>query len=69
MAGSSLPALIDDIATVMDDVVLMTKVAVRTTAVALGDDLALMPGRLPLSEPSESYRWSGPSPGAHSVTS
>ena len=41
MAGSSLLALIDDIATVLDDVSLMTKVAAKKTAGVLGDDLAL----------------------------
>lgn len=40
MAGSSLLVLIDDIATVLDDVSLMTKVAAKTAGV-LGDDLAL----------------------------
>ena len=41
MAGASLLALIDDIASVLDDVALMTKVAVKKTAGVLGDDLAL----------------------------
>lgn len=41
MAGASLLALIDDIATVLDDVALMTKVAAQKTAGVLGDDLAL----------------------------
>ncbi|WP_213602927.1 DUF808 domain-containing protein [Pseudoxanthomonas japonensis] len=41
MAGSSLFALIDDIATLLDDVSVMTKVAARKTAGVLGDDLAL----------------------------
>lgn len=41
MAGSSLLALIDDIATVLDDVALMTKMAAKKTAGVLGDDLAL----------------------------
>jgi predicted DNA repair protein MutK len=41
MAGSSLLALIDDIATLLDDVAVMTKVATRKTAGVLGDDLAL----------------------------
>jgi predicted DNA repair protein MutK len=39
--ASSLPALLDDIATVLDDVAVMTKVATRKTAGVLGDDLAL----------------------------
>ncbi|SFM64121.1 DUF808 domain-containing protein [Marinobacter zhejiangensis] len=41
MAGSSLIALIDDIATILDDVSVMTKVATKKTAGVLGDDLAL----------------------------
>jgi len=41
MAGSSLLALIDDIATILDDVALMTKVAAKKTSGVLGDDLAL----------------------------
>ena len=41
MAASSLLALIDDIATVLDDISVMTKVAARKTAGVLGDDLAL----------------------------
>lgn len=41
MAGTSLLALIDDIATILDDVALMTKVAAKKTAGVLGDDLAL----------------------------
>lgn len=41
MAGSSLFALIDDIASLLDDVSVMTKVAAKKTAGVLGDDLAL----------------------------
>ena len=41
MAGASLLALIDDIASVLDDVAAMTKVATKKTAGVLGDDLAL----------------------------
>jgi uncharacterized protein len=41
MAGSSLLALLDDIATVLDDVAVLTKVAAKKTAGVLGDDLAL----------------------------
>jgi len=41
VAGSSLFALIDDIATILDDVAVMTKVATKKTAGVLGDDLAL----------------------------
>lgn len=39
--ASSLFALIDDIASVLDDVALLTKVAAQKTAGVLGDDLAL----------------------------
>ncbi|NQX87994.1 MAG: DUF808 domain-containing protein [Halioglobus sp.] len=41
MAGSSLLVLLDDIAAVLDDVAVMTKVAARKTAGVLGDDLAV----------------------------
>lgn len=41
MAGASLLALIDDIATILDDVAVMSKVAAKKTAGVLGDDLAL----------------------------
>ncbi|WP_437880062.1 DUF808 domain-containing protein [Pseudomonas sp. LRF_L74] len=41
MAGANLLALLDDIATVLDDVSVMTKVAAKKTAGVLGDDLAL----------------------------
>jgi len=39
--ASSLLALLDDIATLLDDVSLMSKVAAKKTAGVLGDDLAL----------------------------
>ncbi|CAH1211024.1 DUF808 domain-containing inner membrane protein YedI [Candidatus Nitrotoga sp. BS] len=41
MAGTSLLTLIDDIATILDDVAVMSKVAAKKTAGVLGDDLAL----------------------------
>ncbi|MHA2716502.1 DUF808 domain-containing protein [Vibrio owensii] len=41
MAGASLLTLLDDIAAVLDDVALMSKVAAKKTAGVLGDDLAL----------------------------
>jgi uncharacterized protein len=41
MAGTSLLALIDDIASILDDVSVLTKVAASKTAGVLGDDLAL----------------------------
>jgi len=41
MAGASLLSLLDDIATLLDDVSVMTKVAARKTAALVGDDLAV----------------------------
>ena len=41
MTGASLLALLDDIASILDDVAVMTKVAAKKTAGVLGDDLAL----------------------------
>ncbi len=41
MAGTNLLTLIDDIASMLDDVALMTKAAAKKTAGVLGDDLAL----------------------------
>jgi uncharacterized protein len=41
MAGVGLLALLDDIATILDDVAAMSKIAAKKTAGVLGDDLAL----------------------------
>jgi predicted DNA repair protein MutK len=41
VAGTSLLALLDDIASVLDDIAAMSKVAAKKTAGVLGDDLAL----------------------------
>ena len=41
MAGIGLLALLDDIATLLDDVAVYSKVAAKNTAAVLGDDLAL----------------------------
>jgi len=41
VAGASLLTLIDDIATILDDVAILSKVAAKKTAGVLGDDLAL----------------------------
>lgn len=41
MAGASLFVLIDDIASILDDVAAMSKIAAKKTAGVLGDDLAL----------------------------
>lgn len=46
MAGATLLTLIDDIATVLDDMATMTKVAAGKSAGVLGDDLALNAQRL-----------------------
>jgi predicted DNA repair protein MutK len=41
VAGSGLLALLDDVASFLDDVAVLTKVAAKKTAGVLGDDLAL----------------------------
>ena len=41
MAGRSLLALLDDIATALDDIAVLTKLSAQKTAGVLGDDLAL----------------------------
>ncbi len=41
MAGASLFTLLDDIAALLDDIAVLTKVAAKKTAGVLGDDLAL----------------------------
>jgi hypothetical protein len=41
MAAGNLLALLDDIATILDDVAVLSKVAAKKTAGVLGDDLAL----------------------------
>ncbi len=41
MAASGLLALLDDIASLLDDIALLTRVAARKTAGVIGDDLAL----------------------------
>lgn len=41
MAASSLLTLLDDIATILDDVAILSKVAAKKTTGVLGDDLAL----------------------------
>jgi len=46
VAGTSLLALVDDIATLLDDVALMTKVAGEKTAGIVGDDLAVNAGQV-----------------------
>jgi predicted DNA repair protein MutK len=41
IAAASLLTLLDDIASVLDDVAILSKVAAKKTAGVLGDDLAL----------------------------
>ena len=41
MAAANLLALLDDIATMLDDIAVMSKMAAKKTAGVLGDDLAL----------------------------
>lgn len=41
MAGSSLLALLDDITSLLDDVAVLSKVAIKKTSGVVGDDLAL----------------------------
>lgn len=59
MAGASLFTLLDDIATLLDDVSILTKVAAKKTAGVLGDDLALNAQQSPASLPTASCRWCG----------
>jgi predicted DNA repair protein MutK len=54
--ASSLLALIDDIATILDDVALLTKAATRKTAGVLGDDLALNAQQVAGVRPIASFR-------------
>jgi predicted DNA repair protein MutK len=46
MAAAGLLALLDDIATLLDDVAVLTKVAAKQTAGVVGDDLALNANQL-----------------------
>ena len=69
MAGSSLLVLLDDIAAVLDDVALMTKVAAKKTAGVLGDDLALNAQQVSGFGLTGSCRWCGQSPRARFATS
>ncbi len=59
MAGASLLTLLDDIAAVLDDVSLMTKVAAKKTAGVLGATWPSTPSRSPGSTPTANCRWSG----------
>lgn len=59
MAGSSLLVLVDDIATVLDDVALMSKMAAKKTAGVLGDDLALNAQQVSGVRAEREIPWSG----------
>jgi predicted DNA repair protein MutK len=60
MAGASLLALLDDIAVLLDDVSVMTKVAAKKTAGVLGDDLAVNAEKVTGVRRIASCPWSGP---------
>ncbi len=60
MVTSSLLVLIDDIATLLDDVAGMTKVAARKTAGVLGDDLALNAEQISRGRANWNFRLSEP---------
>ena len=61
MAGASLLTLFDDIAALLDDVAVLTKVATRKTAGVLGDDLALNAQPVPgaRAHPELPVAWAG----------
>lgn len=69
MAGASLLTLLDDISVILDDVSLMTKVAVKKTAGVLGDDLALNAEQVSGVKADRELPVVGPLPKAHSLTS
>ncbi len=62
MALGSLLALLDDIAVILDDVSVMTKVAAKKTAGVLGDDLAVNAEKVLGCGPIVNCRWYGPLP-------
>ena len=57
--STSLLALLDDIATILDDVALLKVAAQKTTGV-LGDDLALNASRSPVCGLNANCPWCGP---------
>ena len=63
--ASNLLALIDDIASILDDVALLFKVAVKKTAGVLGDDLALNAQQIFRHSPAQPLRHSGVSAQRH----
>lgn len=62
MAFSSLFTLIDDIASILDDVALMTKMAAKKTVGVVGDDLALNANQVTVHPPIVNYPLFGQSP-------
>ena len=58
MAGTSLLTLLDDIATLLDDISVMGKVAAKTAGV-LGDDLSLNAQQVTGVKANRSSRWWG----------
>ena len=62
MAFSSLFTLIDDIASILDDVALMTKMAAKKTVGVVGDDLALNANQVTGHLPIVNCLLFGPSP-------
>ncbi len=69
MAGGSLLLLLDDIAAVLDDVALMTKVAAKKTVAVMGDDLAVNAEKVTACALIESCRLCGLSQRARCATS
>lgn len=59
MAGSSLLTLLDDIATLLDDISVMGKLAAKKTAGVLGDDLSLNAQQVSGVGRTANSRWSG----------
>ena len=59
LAGSSLLTLLDDIATLLDDISVMGKLAAKKTAGVLGDDLSLNAQQVSACGPTGNFPWSG----------
>ncbi|SYX40054.1 Inner membrane protein YedI [Escherichia coli] len=59
LAGSSLLTLLDDIATLLDDISVMGKLAAKKTAGVLGDDLSLNAHKFQACGPTGNFPWSG----------
>ena len=60
LAGSSLLTLLDDIATLLDDISVMGKLAAKKTAGVLGDDLSLNAQQVSgVCGPTGNFPWSG----------